>query len=155
VGKRLDIGGGGGGGAGDVGEGEGGEGGGGEGGGGGDDGVVGDVGDVGVAGVVGVVGDVGEVGEGEGGEGGDDVPPVVMLRWFCRSAPRILSGVAVSDSPGGEADLRAVEATFPLLLATTADLWLARVAIMAAFTRFMGRGLALSVRGRSRVGGGS
>jgi len=34
----------------------------------------------------------------------------------------------------------------------TAALWLARVAVIAAFTRFIGRGLALSVRARSRAG---
>ena len=79
----------------------------------------------------------GEGGEGEGGEGeGGDVHPVDIFKVYGISAPRSFSGVA--SPPGGEVDLCAVAAACPLLLAMTAALWLARVAVMAAFTRFIG-----------------
>jgi hypothetical protein len=76
-----------------------------------------------------------------------------MFRMFGPSAPRSFSGV--SSSLGGEVDWRAVAAAFHLLLAMTAALWLARVEVTAAFMRFIGIGLALSLRARSRGGGSS
>ena len=71
-----------------------------------------------------------------------------MLRELEPSVHRRDSGA--SSSSGGVVDLRAA-ADCPRLLAKTDALWLARVAVMAAFTRFRGRGLALSVRARSRA----
>jgi len=129
-------------GEGEGGEGEGGEGEGGEGEGGEGEGGEGEGGE-------------GEGGEGEGGEGGGggDVHPVDIFKVYGISAPRSFSGVV--SPPGGEVDRHAVAAAWPLLLAITAALWLACVAVMAAFTRFIDKGLALSVRARSRVGGGS
>ena len=90
-------------------------------------------------------GGAGDVGEGEGGEGGggggDDIS-AVMFRELETSVPRRVSGASSSISPGGDVDWRA--AACPCLLVMTAALWLAHVAVMAAFTCFMGRGLALS-----------
>ena len=158
MGKRLDIGGGGGGSFGveDVGEGEAvaaaGEGGvGGEGGAeGGEGGEAGGEGDEGGDG--GGDGDDISVGEGEGGDGGGkgDVLSVVMFRLFRASASRSVSGASSSASPWGERDRRA---DCPRLLAMSAALLLARVAVMAALTRFIGRGLALRVRSRPCAAG--
>jgi len=59
-----------------------------------------------------------------------------MFKVFGTSAPRSVSG---------EAERCAIVVACPLFLAMTAALWLARVAVRAAFTRFIGRGLALSI----------
>ena len=117
MGKLLDIGGGGGG------EGE--DGGGGEGEGGGEDGD---------GGVEGGAGDEVEEGAYSGGE----ASPNVMLREVSSVVPRSFSGVIMSSL---EAELR-VAAT-PLLLEMTAALWLALVAVSAAFIFFTARGLVL------------
>ena len=111
------------------------------------DGGRGDVGEAGAG--VEAVGD-GEgrgVGEGEGGYGGGrgDELSVIMFIALEASAPRSISGE--SASPSGEMDRRA---DCPRLLAMMAALLLARVAVMAALTCFIGRGLALRVRARSR-----
>ena len=65
----------------------------------------------------------GEVGEGDGGDGGGCgvVSSIVMFRELVASDPLRVSG-ASSVSPGGEADLDAIAAACPLLLAMAAAL---------------------------------
>ena len=67
-----------------------------------------------------------------------------MLRTSSSPTPRSFSGVVSSStSPGGDVNWRDVVL---LLLARMDARWLARAAVRTALARFVGRGLALSMR---------